>query len=171
LLDLESSDSRLLVPETVLAFFWSPDGRSIAYLTLTEIDAPFDFDDAPVAVRDKALVDWTVPTTTPSKIKTLSKTQSPPDDSRLGLGLWVVEVDSGEKRQLTVFEPSNVFLNQFLPFFDQYALSHRLWSPDSEALVVPMQDDDGRDFIVVVPVDGSEPVTIAHGVAAFWSHQ
>lgn len=161
LLDLDSGQARMLVPETVLAYFWSPDGRSIAYLTLTEIDDPLDFDNAPVAARPGL-----------AKARTLSKAQPPPDsESKIGLALWVIDVDSGASRRLAVFEPSDIFLDQFLPFFDQYALSHRLWSPDSKALVMPMKDESGRDFIVVVPADGSAPLTIAHGVVAFWSHQ
>ena len=172
LLDLESGGSQILVPEIVLAYFWSPDGRSIAYLTLTEIDGPLDFDDAPTALLGGPSSEQLAMQGQRPWTKALAKLQRPPDDNaRLGLALSVIDVDSGDSRLLTVFEPSDLFLAQFLPFFDQYALSHRLWSPDSQALVVPMRDEDGRDSIVVVPVDGSEPVTISRGVAAFWSHQ
>jgi Tol biopolymer transport system component len=170
LIDLDSGDSRQLVAETVLGFFWSPDGRSIAYLTLETVQRPFEFDDAPAAslpgdplVAEPAVL---------AKQTVLAKVQSQDDEGlRIGLGLSVIDVESGEATLLTVFEPSRVFLNQFLPFFDQYALSHRLWSPDSNALVMPMEDTEGRNFIVVVPVDGSEPRAIAPGVAAFWSQQ
>ena len=173
LLDLESGESRQLIPETVLAFFWSPDGRSIAYLTLSTIEGPFEFDDAPVAgLSDHFLSGRIMNLPFAGKAQSLAKIHSPPDqETRVGLGVSVVDVDSGETRSLTVFEPSTVFLNQFLPFFDQYALSHRLWSPDSKALVLPMRDAQDRDFIVVVPIDGSEQQPIAHGVAAFWSQQ
>ena len=61
-------------------------------------------------------------------------------------------------------------MNQFLPFFDQYALSHRLWSPDSEALVLPVKRA-GVSEITVVPIDGAQPVTLAAGEIAFWSWQ
>jgi TolB protein len=159
LLDLESGEAQMLVPQVVLAYFWSPDGQSIAYLTLEELDDPLDFDDAPVAMQSAL-----------SRSRGLSKIQPPPDEeSNIGLGLSVIDVDSGEVRRLAVFEPSDTFVSQFLPFFDQYALSHRLWSPDSQALVLPMKDSNNRDFIVVVPADGSEPVTVARGVVAFWS--
>lgn len=48
----------------------------------------------------------------------------------LRLNLWCVNVESGEQHLITTFEPADLFVNQFLPFFDQYALSHRIWSPD-----------------------------------------
>jgi TolB protein len=57
-----------------------------------------------------------------------------------------------------------------LPYFDQYALSHRLWSPDSSALVLPIQvQDEARIF--VVPVSGGQPQEIAVGDMAFWSQK
>ncbi|MGD8855206.1 MAG: hypothetical protein PVG33_02680 [Chloroflexota bacterium] len=173
LVDLEGQESRQLVAETVLAFFWSPDGRSIAYLTLEAVRRPFEFDDAPVAwLPEDSFANGTGQRLGEPKQGTLAKAQTQDgEEARIGLGLNVVDVESGEATLLTVFEPSTVFLNQFLPFFDQYALSHRLWSPDSSALVLPMEDAQDRDFIVVVPVDGSDPLPIARGVAAFWSQQ
>lgn len=173
LLDLESGDSRQLVSDTVLAFFWSPDGHTIAYLTLATVERPFEFDDAPVAgLANDLFAGGMGQLPGGTKQDALAKARSQDDEEvRIGLGLSVVDVESGETTLLAVFEPSTVFLNQFLPFFDQYALSHRLWSPDSSALVLPMEDREDREFIVVVPVDGSEPVPIARGVAAFWSQQ
>jgi TolB protein len=173
LIDLDSGDSRILIPEEVMAFFWSPDGRSIAYFTLATVDDPFRFEDGPVAgLIDQELSVSITSTPDAANKRVLARMQLPPDqETRIGLSLSIVDVDSGDTRLLTTFEPSNVFFNQFLPFFDQYALSHRLWSPDSQALVLPMEDEQDRNFIVVVPVDGSEPLPIARGVAAFWSRQ
>ncbi len=61
------------------------------------------------------------------------------------------------------------FGSQVLPFFDQYALSHRIWSPDSGAIVLPVREDDGNT-ILVVPVNGGRPYRLADGDIAFWSH-
>jgi len=174
LIDLQRGGTRMLVPEPVLAFFWSPDGRSIAYLTLSTIEKPFDFDDSPVA----GLFDGELsgrPSALPEQAKEnvlgKARTAQSDEETRIGLAVSIVDVDSGDSRLLTVFEPSTVFLSQFLPFFDQYAHSHRLWSPDSQALVLPMKDEQDRNFIVVVPVDGSELLPLVPGVAAFWSQQ
>jgi TolB protein len=85
------------------------------------------------------------------------------------LELWVIDISEGEPRWLTSFEPSRVFMSQFLPYFDQYALSHRIWSPSSDALIVPMQEDD-RSRLYVVPVDGGNALPVASGDIGFWSN-
>ena len=66
------------------------------------------------------------------------------------------------------FESTVVFLTQFLPFFDQYALSHSLWSPDSSALVLPVREAAGN-VILVVPTAGGRPFRLAAGDIAVWS--
>ena len=83
----------------------------------------------------------------------------------------MVDIESGLTRRLAVFRPSDTFLNQFLPFFDQYALSHRIWSPDSQALVLPMINGEGLAEITVIPVDGGPLQPITRGVIGFWSYQ
>ncbi len=62
------------------------------------------------------------------------------------------------------------FVNELLPYFDQYALSHSLWSPDSRAILLPLVSAAGRDQLVVVPADGSDARAIADGDSGFWSH-
>ncbi len=173
LIDLELGTSRPLVSSTVLAFFWSPDGRSIAFLTLESVEDPFDLDGAPVAsLANREAINEIELSETAGSRGIFAKIQTPPDEeARIGLGVSIVDVDSGEITKLIVFEPSTIFLNQFLPFFDQYALSHQLWSPDSNALVLPMEDKNNKAYIVVVPIDGRDPIPIARGVTAFWSHQ
>ena len=52
-------------------------------------------------------------------------------------------------------------------YFDQYALSHRLWSPQSDALVLPIQDGEVNQ-IAVIPLNG-EPRYLAEGDMPFWS--
>jgi TolB protein len=84
--------------------------------------------------------------------------------------LFVVDVTTGDGLQLAAFTPTVTFLSQFLPFFDQYALSHRLWSPDSTALVLPIQVQD-EAHIFVVPVNGGQPQEIVQGDMAFWSQR
>ena len=46
---------------------------------------------------------------------------------------------------------ADTFTAQVLPFFDQYALSHRLWAPDSSAIVVPLVADDATTGLVDHP--------------------
>ena len=87
------------------------------------------------------------------------------------LNLSVVDVASGETQLLSTFAPTPLFVGQYLPFFDQYALSHRLWSPGSDALVMPMLSAEGGQLttqVVVVPLQG-EPQPIAAGDMPSWS--
>lgn len=134
LVDMRTKEPKRLVDDGVLAFFWSPDGRSIAYLTLDGID------EQPPLVY-------------------------------VYLNLWVVDIEGGEPRFLMTFQPTDLFVNELMPFFETYAQSHKIWSPESDALVLPMQDEDSNSHIVVVPVDGSEPVVLTEGEIAFWSHR
>lgn len=152
LLDAATGELTPLVEATALAFFWSPDGKHIAYLT-------------PFRRRGGQLADASgVHATTIS-----SPTAGSQPQGTLLLELSVVEVATGRSRLLTAFSPTPLFVGQFLPFFDQYALSHAVWSPESDAVVLPMLGESGPQ-IVVVPL-GGEPETIAQGEMPFWSRR
>ena len=127
--------STLEIDEDVIAFFWSPDSASLAYVT------------------------------------------SP---NPLGVMSWrIMEVGSGTRRSLVDFIPSLDQLTMF-QFFDQYAYSHALWSPDSSSLVFAGVLPDG-----LLPVSSRQPTTpriivlgvgesptvdeIAEGFLGFWS--
>jgi TolB protein len=152
LLDVAGGQTRVLTRQAVLAFFWSPDGRSIAFITVNG------------APRDGGV-------NALAKTRQLTRLARPAQ--QLGqnfLTLSVVNVDTGEGLRLLDFQPTGVFLTQFLPFFDQYALSHRLWSPDSQSLVLPVVEETGA-WVLVVPVGGGRPFHLARGDVGFWSRQ
>ena len=151
--DAESGDTRLLTTETVLAFFWSPDGRQIAYITVNG-----NRRDDVYAAND-------------ARLQRVSRLAQPTQQGGSGfLSLSVLDVASGQGLRLMNYQPTAVFATQFMPFFAQYALSHRLWSPDSSAIVMPIRDDGG-DRVMVVPVNGAAPRVVAEGDIAFWSHR
>src|SRR6185436_3784206 len=133
----------------VLAFFWSPNGRLIAYFKLAETVGMAD-NIALASPSHNGL-----PTNGHGPARS-AETQP----TRLDLALWVVDVESGRRQRLLTFQPPPLFVNQFMPFFDQYALSHRLWSPNSDALVLPLLAAETIQ-IVVVPLSGSQPQPIA----------
>ncbi len=148
LLDAATGEVTTLVQDMVFAFFWSPDGRSLAYLTLGSGA------DSPGATRPAGM----------AALSAAGQAQRGPS-----LRLWVVDVASGQQRMLSTFRPSEIFLSQFLPFFDQYALSHRLWSPASDAIVLPMVGAEGASGIYVVSVESGQAMRVADGTMAFWS--
>jgi TolB protein len=145
IVDVASGAVRTLLDGSIVAFFWSPDGRTIATLRLP---APGDDDVASAA----ALVP---PTAAPA--------------SGYLLRLAFVDVASGRVRSTSEVRVTELFGLQVLPFFDQYALSHRLWSPDSASILLPLVDEDGVNGIVRLPSDGSEARQVADGEMGFWS--
>ena len=134
LLRADGSSSSLLVEENHLAFFWSPDGESIAWVGV--------------------------------------------DPSTREMELSLSAVAGGEPRRLFRFSPTGEFFT-YLSFFDQYAYSHSLWSPDGSALVVAGNDgpESGRrngsgpsgGQIYVVDTGTGETQRIASGRTAVWS--
>lgn len=151
LLEAATGDVQTLVDERVLAFFWSPDGRKIAYLTVAEGEGE------QVAEVARA-----------GRWRQMSRRARQHEELRLSL--WLVDVLERRSAHLLDFRPTEVFVRQFLPFFDQYALSHRVWSPDSKALALPVREgEEGR--IYVVNADGQGIQTVAEGVIAFWSNR
>jgi len=152
LLDVPSGQSRLLSRQRVLAFFWSPDGRSIAFITIS------DDEDNGVVARAEA------------RRGARARLAPPAQRSQGLLSLSVVDVDTGQGLRLLDFEPTATYIAQFLPFFDQYALSHRIWSPASDALVLPVRQESGN-VVLVIPTRGGRPQYLADGDIAFWSQR
>jgi TolB protein len=99
---------------------------------------------------------------------------------KLGTDLWawaVVEVPDGKIYEVVDFVPSHPLLQVF-QYFDQYALSHRLWSPDGKAFVFPgAAGSDARPMAglrspTVYTVEATEqatPKVLSDGHIAFWS--
>jgi TolB protein len=140
--DAVSGAVRTLQPGNVIAFFWSPDGRTIAAF---RIGAPDDTVALARSTRPAA--------TTPG----------------LALDLVFVDAVSGSVRSRTPVRLADTFTSQVLPFFDQYALSHRLWAPDSSAIVLPLVADDATTGLAIIRPDGSGVRRIAAGDIGFWS--
>ncbi len=139
IVDAAEGSPRTVLDRPVAAWFWSPDGRFLAAFAL-QLRA----DDSIASTAHQA---------------------TPP----LELHLVIVEADGGAVRSDRVIKPGDLFLRQFVPFFDQYAKSHRVWAPDSSAVVLPLVGDDGVERITVIPVDEGPVVDVGPGVLAFWS--
>ena len=130
---VDGSQPVVLAEESHLAFFWSPKGDRIAWIS---VDA---------ASRE--------------------------------MGVSVAAV-GGEPRRLFRFSPTGEFFT-YLSFFDQYAYSHSLWSPDGSALVVVGNEgqESGRrngsgpsgGQVYVVDANTGAALRIASGKTAVWS--
>jgi TolB protein len=147
LLEAESGLLETLSEKLVVCFFWSPDGNYIAYLT-------------PNLERDEGDVS--------SLGNTFYVSDTKVQQGSFLLELHVVDISSKEDKRLATFTPTFLFVSQFLPFFDQYALSHRIWSPDSSAVVLPITNADDSRQVTVFKLDGTV-TPIGEGDTPFWS--
>jgi TolB protein len=149
LIDVDSGSRQTLIEDNVATFFWSPDGNYLAYLRLAGTSSDSFQVDAPR--RSKGSV-----------AKSAIQQSSPQFE------LVVYDLESGDFTWLLEFQPTQMFLTQFVPFFDQYNLSHRIWSPASDALLIPLQAY-GNSHLFVVPIDGAQPIEIDEAEIGFWS--
>jgi TolB protein len=82
---------------------------------------------------------------------------------------WAVWAD-GSSFTTERFVPSLVFSRDYLQFFEQYAQSMRLWSPDGSAFVYAGEEESGGSGIWIQPATPhTAPVRLADGVVASWS--
>lgn len=87
---------------------------------------------------------------------------------RLGLRWYVW--DGRLSTPYARFLPTRTFLENYLPFFDQYAQSHRVWASDGSAFVFTGTLADGRSGVWVQPLaPDAAPVAMGPGVFATWS--
>ena len=145
---------RTLLNQPVVAFFWSPDGKTIAVLMPSQPG-----DDQVTAGIGAVLAGAAAPRSGPGQ---------PGVAEGVTARLAFVDVATGAIRSQRVISLGEHFVNQLLPYFDQYALSHRLWSPDSRSILLPLVAR-GVNQEVIVPADGSTRRSVALGDKGFWS--
>jgi len=147
---------RTILDGGVIVFFWSPDGRTIAAIRVPD---PTDGNVASLT-EPKAVL-------TRATRATAHGTATADDD--ISMQLVFVDSATGTIRSRKMIRESVLFGTQVEPYFDQYALSHRFWSPDSQSIVLPIDDDQGASQITVFHADGSDPQVLGHGEFAAWS--
>lgn len=177
-----AAPSPRLLAETrgLAAFAWSPDGSALAVSEQSARGSPlfrrlslYPADGAPaveLVAEDHLAFFWSPAGDRIAWVGVDSATRE--------MELSVSSVGGGEPRRLFRFSPTGEFFT-YLSFFDQYAYSHSLWSPDGSALVVAGNDgpNSGRrngsgpsgGQIYVVDANTGEARRIASGKTAVWS--
>jgi TolB protein len=155
--DAATGEVRKLLDGNVLAFFWSPDGRTIATLDLRPAD------DVPDPGQARNLGERLASSTIGALPPLATVTPG------IGLHLSFIDSQTAAVRSERDLRVSELFAFQVLPYFDQYARSHRFWAPDSSSIVLPLTDENNLDHVVVIPADGSDPHEVATGWVGFWS--
>jgi TolB protein len=157
LFDAVSGNDRLLLDGDVAAFFWSPDGNTIAALrNPTEEERQVTAGNGRPATA-AALTDALTPAAPAAELPGAT------------LRLVFKDVASGQTRSERSVQVSDLFASQVLPYFDQYVLSHRFWSRDSRSIVLPLADLRPEPHLTVIRADGSESRELVPGQIAFWS--
>lgn len=153
LIVLDSATSEEITRSTmggVFSFFWSPDSQKLAFITQAEagesISAMSDGD---------------------SDMRLASMVQAP-----TGIAWAVMNATTGETRRFSGFIPTSdeVYM---LMYFDQFAQSHQVWSPDSRYLVYSEQLSE--DQAVISALDTTQtvavPFVVADGSIGIWSYR
>ena len=158
--DEGSDEVRTLIGDSVIAFFWAPDGRTIAALRLDSSGG-----DTVGMVPSRGAGGPVV-----AAAQQRPKSDGPvPQAEGVSVVLTFIDVASGSTRGERSVRLSTLFVSQLLPYFDQYALSHRFWAADSSLLALPLVGDDGVTRVVAIPPDGSASHPIAAAEVGFWS--
>lgn len=137
--------------DEVFAFFWSPDSHYLAYITTAAPPGTFN-------------ISYTGPSTgrTPS-------TQRIQED---GLRWAVLDVQQGNARSYGSFVPTREML-YLVSYFNQFAQSHSLWSPDSTHIVFSEVTSDGARVVSILDMTRRDavPFFIANGAIGIWSYE
>ncbi|MCE2490741.1 MAG: hypothetical protein J4G17_12305, partial [Anaerolineae bacterium] len=129
--------------EGVLAFVWAPDGKRVAWL---------EFD---LAGRNLSA----------SRGNNLLAQAGP---AYPGLRWRLLDLESGGTQAGPPFFPTQEML-YYISYFDQFAQSHRLWSPDGRQLVYG-ELRPGGPLVQLLDTDrmGEGPTTLASGWIGIW---
>jgi WD40-like Beta Propeller Repeat len=164
------------------SFVWAPDSRHIAFST-AQLPPNNVFDGVKIVdisdgkvrplVKDGVAAFYFSPDS-----RRIAYIAVPPERPYY---TWkVVDTAGGKSHKLASFVATN---EQAIAahYFDQLALSHRLWAPDSSAIVfagVILKGEPKKPVppmaapppeVTILPVDGGKPRGLAEGVVAFWS--
>jgi TolB protein len=166
LMDGRTGKVRELLDGTVVSFWWSPDGRTIAALRVQPSEAsPPSTPPTPSAVAASAAAMTPSGSPAPGSAAASASPQLPPPTDAY---VVFVDVASGAIESQSIIHPSELFIDQFLTFFDQYATSHQIWAPDSSSLIVPVTDAGAETRLAVMPRTGDQR-TLIDGEIAFWT--
>jgi len=176
----DDGETQTLAPdlEGLVAFGWSPDGRYVAYTAGQHALIVLDGATGELVTRtleEGVFAFFWSPNSASLAYVTLASRQNSSSaklQSNHGLTWSVIDVPSGQSRHFDAFFPTHDML-YVLSYFDQFAHSHQLWSPDSRYLVYSEATVEGESLIQMVDTSesGTEPETVASGLLGFWSFE
>lgn len=173
----ETIDILTEAEDKYMVFSWSPQGDRVAFCTLRSNDGLIF---GPIHVYDLNTGETKQITASSFDISGFFWS---PDGERIGYlsrlalrdATWmqwrVYDLAAETDRGFAAFNPSYQ-MRYVISSFNQYAQSHRLWSPDGRYLVYADQADTGIERIWMVDTfaeRGTDPIPVAEGSMGFWS--
>lgn len=173
-----------------VSFAWSPDARMVATLAGTElsvIDASSGNVLANVGGVTIVAHFWSPQS---DRLAYIVFNRPPPQNARRfsangfsrhghngatqqenSLEWYILDVKTGQAVAVSDFVPSRDMI-YYLNFFDQFARSHSLWSPDGNYLVYGAVDSIGQQSVMLVDTrTPRDPIRVAGGSIGIWSWQ
>jgi TolB protein len=153
-----------------ISFVVSPDGRRVAFQVLHggTVSASLSVIDRKTGAIDSVATEYSPAFFwSPDGTKLLSLLpEVTPGRIWFRWGVWA----AGSSFTTGRFVPSLEFSRDYLQFFEQYAQSMDLWSPDGSAFVYSGEEESGGPGIWIQPATpNTPPVRLADGVVASWS--
>lgn len=165
--------------EDAVAFEWSPNAENVAVLNRSTGDlSVVNVQSGQVFAVPGQLVIAFFWSPDSQKLAYLSLTSTTPnsDASRnfqqTALRWFVYDFSTDTNLALSAFNPTEDMV-YYLSFFDQFARSHRLWSPDSRYLAYGEFLSNGQQLVQLADVQnpGNAPTTISEGTIGIFSWQ
>jgi Tol biopolymer transport system component len=173
--------SELATFDTAVAFGWSPDGQHIAYITdsgdgkygITHGKLQFveagDTSKTIAVEADNVIAFFWSPDSKQVVYFVLHETTNDSGSPVFYLEMATANpVDGATKSIVPQFIPTREYL-QTLAYFDQYARSSTIWSPDSQNILLCVDTNSGAGVFVIPASGGIEPRFLQPGTMAFWS--
>ncbi len=164
--------------DSQVMFSWSPDGSKVAYARRENDENPFF---SPVHIYDIHTKESKRLTDIDLRIQGFFWS---PSGDRLAYLTWlplpnatwtqwrVYNLENDIDRGFKTFNPSPQ-MNFMMSSFNQYAQSHRFWSPDGRYLVYANRDEKLIDRVWIIDTldneDGTEVTQIGYGSFGTWS--
>jgi hypothetical protein len=156
--------------EGTITFVVSPDGRRVAFQVVRDqtMVVPLSVIDRRTGRIERVATEYSPAFFwSPGGAKLLSLLpEITPERLWFRWGVW----EEGSSFTTGRFVPSLEFSRDYLQFFEQYAQSMHLWSPDASAFVYAGESESGESGIWIQPAtQDTAPVRVADGVFATWS--